>query len=484
MDEMVNAWGCNFILSSARGHVSFHAFDERIRSTVPGFRLVKLTGSGTEANQNAIDRLTNNNIGALLIGMGSYVGGDEVLQPYSTTHYSHNKQISIPKLPSDCLDHCCRQTIALPYYAPGAGLTGKAAEIHDGIEAQCLNALHRKLLVGRMTSQPYKALLLEYILGGNGGELSLKFLVRLAELLTAFDVKIIVDEILTAGRVGPSILMTTTMPQELLKCVEFVTAGKVTDCGMVLQRVARKPEPLDERLRGVSTRIDASAAAHRWAHVQNRIESGFIPERRRQVLKEMGIGRDKERHWGRGCLIFTSFVRPWVMHGLKLRLLPMLEKMRIRKGNCKKGPWTCTTLTATLHASALSWIATMDELSSESSPFGCALIDYIGNSDGPKVLEFTDKEFLTDLGEKRSEEIAIRERKRVEDINRATLGRNTKCTRQPLTFVKELTNKATLDPPASLDGGRGFIKKRLGSKRIEKNIVDKDLLGFNFRTKY
>ena len=474
---MVNAWGCNFVFTSGRHPTSFNGFDKHIRQTVPGFCLVKLTGSGTEANQKAIDSATGKDMSALLIGMGSYVGGDEDLQPYSTSQYSYNKQISLPKQPSDCFERCCNQTIALPYHAPV--LSAAAAKTLKELEGKCLNALHRKLLVGSMTMKPYKALLLEYILGGNGGELSECFLIRLAKMLKAFNVVVIADEILTAGRVGPSILMTTTMPQAFLSCVEFITAGKVTDCGIVFKKVSRKPQQVEERLRGHSTQLEPSEAAKRWVHVQKRIDSGFITERRQRVLKEMSVLKKPDHEWGRGCLIFTSYARPSVQQGLKNRLLPMLEKTKIEKGPCKKTSWTRTKLNTILHDRALSWITAMNDSAGVASPFGCALIAYIGKSDKEKIVEFTDKEFLVDLGIKRSEELAASERKRIVEKNRSVLGRNTKCTRTPLTFVKALTNQAAADPPATPDGNRGFVKKRLGNKRIEKNIVDKDLLGYN-----
>ena len=48
-----------------------------------------------------------------------------------------------------------------------------AQQIYE-FEQKCLIALHQKLLIAQFAGKPFRALLMEYLLGGNGGELSEK----------------------------------------------------------------------------------------------------------------------------------------------------------------------------------------------------------------------------------------------------------------------------------------------------------------------
>ena len=148
---------------------------------------------------------------------------------------------------------CQEQTVPLPYNIPGDWLPDARL---CNYKRYCLDHLHETLLFAFFSGKPYKAILLEYILGGNGAELLIEFLTSLSYLLKLFGVVVVADEVLTGGRVGPGIAMTTSMPSEFKKSVEFITLGKFMGCGLVLQRKQPKPVDIGLSLRGFSTSAD------------------------------------------------------------------------------------------------------------------------------------------------------------------------------------------------------------------------------------
>lgn len=333
LDEMVNDWGCDLVQWSGRGQVTENQFDHlAIRKAVPGFQLMKLEISGTAANMTAINFATNCDIGKCLFAAGSYSGGWGELELMSTSSFSVNRCLSLPKSPEGITNtRCLIQTVPLPYFITCEQF---GDDIAKQIENSCLQILHKRLLFGLLIGEPVKAVILELILGGCGGELSNRFLKQFGSLCSHHGVSIIVDEIMTGGRVGPTMTITQATPLEFLKAVKYITIGKIINCGVVLEQCPKNPRG-DEgtgRGRGSSTRMDPGEAYHRWVKVMKRLNEGVVPVRRREVLQLLKVSRIPESHWGVGCLVFTNRARPSVTRGLKNRLLPMLEHSKLRKG--------------------------------------------------------------------------------------------------------------------------------------------------------
>lgn len=271
-DEMQNRWGVYLIISDdrRRGRETKAGFNNDIAAAVPGFQLETLAASGTGANAIAMNLASGFNHEGVLTGLGSYVGGDVCLQGFSTSAYSANGGFAMPCAFEDATVKAQKQTAVLPYL-----LECEAYDEHSRtmIEDKCLACLNCQLLFAQMIGKPYKVLLLEYILGGCGAELSDRFLSLLGPLLEKFGVCVIVDEILTGGRVGPTMCLTTHKPPAFVKVVKYITLGKWPNCGMVLSKSSKKPVAIGVNpLRGYSTEWNLGPASAMFSEVCKRLE--------------------------------------------------------------------------------------------------------------------------------------------------------------------------------------------------------------------
>lgn len=118
-DEMQNSWGVQYFLSAGtndRIHYSKHDFDAIISTSVPNFRLMDLAVSGTAANTLALNVATDSDHSKALFAVGSYVGGDPLLQKYSSSGYSPSNKLALPSLYADANSHCQAQNIPFPYW--------------------------------------------------------------------------------------------------------------------------------------------------------------------------------------------------------------------------------------------------------------------------------------------------------------------------------------------------------------------------------
>lgn len=466
---MENNWGANLVFECSKTKRNVHSFikfDGIVRTSVPGFCLDRLVASGTEANAYAVDKLTSRNWDTLLVGMGSYVGGDEDLQPYSSSGFSRKQQLSLPKSPMDNTTSalCARQTVALPYHIPFDGMDTKRLIAH---EENCLRALHRKLLVATLAGKPFRALLMEFILGGNGGELSKRFLLQLAPLLVHFDIGVVADEVLTSGRVGPDMTVTTGLPTDFSNQVKYITCGKFTACGLVIKRAARKPLAVLEQYRGTTTHFPMSGACKVWMETMARLKDEATLKRRNEVLKAMNV--DESNNWGRGCLIFTSKARPSVKQGLKNRLLPMLEPgMKIGKLKTVRTDFTRCAVSESLISVGEKWTAFMGEMDKRDSPFVVELVEYIRSRQSPK-FEFTDEMLLEHVGDERARE-----------ISQAHKQEHVPNSQKKFKYhMQDATRKAASNAPiCKVTGARGLKRARKGKKRKVMVSVDKAILGF------
>lgn len=384
-DDMVNNWGVIILdeqVTFSRTKKSFVDFDTIVKAAIPDYQLRTLTPNGTTANAKAIEDLCFDKT-SCLIAMGCYVGGDgSRLQELSSSSFDKNHYINKVNHPSETEHRACRnQTVPFPYYVNYPGLSQNSLK---QLEDECLEAIEVKVLVAILNSHPYRGLLLEPMLSGNGGELTDRFLQCLAVLLGKYQVKVVLDEVMTGGRVGPkAMLMESELPESFRNVVEYVTMGKILNCGLVLEKKPRRPTDHTAK-RGESTLIEPGEAFMKFRTIQDRIVSGIIPERRMEVLKLFGLSDEKENvnsnHWGRGCFIFTTKARPGVNQNLKCRLTPKLERTKLSKLSTKESNITTKTVCTMLHEAARSWYHHVMDSESENetrNPFVIYLAKYL-----------------------------------------------------------------------------------------------------------
>lgn len=458
---MGNKWGVNLVPSSERlPSKSLNEFRNIIKQGVPGFQLVSMCESGTNANETAVLSATGNDSTRCLFAMGSYVGGEGLMFQYSSTGHSSSKKLSVPTFPDNMENAKTKQqTVALPYYIPCVKYTDTI--IHE-YETECLQALNQKLFVAKLAGAPFLAILLELILCGTGGELSNKFLASMGMLLHQYNVSIIVDEVMTGGRVGPNITLTSVAPPMFINQVKFITMGKFTGCGLVLTRAPNKPTE-GESTRGKSTEASPDLAFYNWESVVLQLKDNVPSKRRLQVVNAMKDG-DEEHNWGRGCLIFTSRSRPGATKGLKNRHLPMLENTKIHKGTTKPSEWTQTSVCKILMEIAKKWISEMEQGDKERLPFVSYIGKYVLETDVENITAGAVLEFV---GLGKADQLAVTEsEKRRNDA----AARGGKCDRKAPAFIKEALGVINVNAEA-------LIKRtRVGKRRKVVYKVDRTKL--------
>ena len=403
-DDMANNWGIGLIEPVKGSDVPPRRLDSEIRKVIPGFRLMSLVESGTTANERAISIATLANFDRCLIAMGSYAGGVGVLEKLSSSVALSNWQLSLVKDPEHCSDQAKQQTVAFPYHIPNSKLSDlQLAQYEDN----CLKALEAKLIKARLCGKGYKSLLMEYILSGTGGVLSDAFLIKLAGILKRFHVSIIIDEIMTGGRVGPTMAMTMSLPIEFTACITFMMLGKIMGCGLVLEKISTFEE---HKGRGTSTELQVGEAYEKFTCIQERIVLGYIGKKRQKVLAALKMDNNEDDNWGQGLMMFTSKSRSAVQRNLKNRLLPMLEmgkKTKLQLG-VKDTCWNRISVNKHLMKSARRWIeygkatenARFDspyivrlasfiaDNPTEETIFPAQLMDYIGSESEQLVDEY------------------------------------------------------------------------------------------------
>lgn len=465
-DEMENNWGCDLIRSSVTGHCTRtkNQLDAKISSEVPGFQLEEMEINGSKANFMAIIMATMFDFSRCLFGMGCYSGGTKYIEDYSSSDYDEPKSrranLAIPCAPEDVTTVCRNQTIAMPYHVPSANLDDVELEKR---EMHCLDELHKKLFRAKLVGTPFKAFLLELILCGNGGELSERFLTKLGILFAKYNVSIIVDEVMTAGRVGPSLAMTSRTPDAFRSQVKYITMGKITDCGLVLSAKPPKPANCDSGLRGVSTTLECGEAFQQLSCVLDRLKEGRPESRRKEVLALMSL--DEENIWGRGCLIFSTKSRPGVKKGLKNRMLPMLENVKLRKGATKDSKWTRSSLNDYFKMTTNLWLAAMHDSDSAFDPFGVSLVDYMWQ---PSVEDVRAEDLMKFVGEKTADWMATTLR----NIRREkTKSRNGVCDKTAMSFIVEALGKASANAPELMKRSRVGSKRTLVYQITRSNMI-------------
>ena len=373
-DDMANGWGTTLVhLRKTRGkkrggggseimhdEFDFTNFNDTIRKDTYGrFFLCKATPNGSDANLYAVTAITGGNNDGLLIAAGSYVAGDYgPLHAMSTAKFSISDGPSFIQKPVEVESDFTRNRIAgLPYHIPKAIVNEYDRANLRRLEDGCFLDLHHRLLTRRMKGQPITCLLLELVLANNGAELSNRALTILGKLAAHHSFKVVVDEIMTGGRTG-IMLYLSTKPKIFYESVAYVTLGKWPKMGLVLS--SRHQHSLDmDRLqrmsrRGQSTSIECDNAEALWKIVME--ELPYTDTRRAAALRKLDV--KEEDAWGPGILIFAPVKRLSPGTGTLARFLPMLEdtpfdSIRVQRKNV---PWDMHSVNKTIMEQCQSWL--------------------------------------------------------------------------------------------------------------------------------
>ena len=333
-------------------------------STESVYDLCQVTGSGTYANQYAVMNATHGDMHSCMVAVGSYIGGDNSwFSCLTTSDFLAGGGPTMIKSPAEVVTPNKSQIVPLPYYIPGSFYD----EVLQRYENKILLHLHVLCLIQKVKGRPFKALLLELILCGNGATLSDGALGRLGLLAKQHGFHIIVDEVMTGGRLGASekakMLYLQSKPKEFQDAVAFVTMGKWLGCGVVLVRRTLKYclLPTQDQPRGMTTDfLPCNSAIDRWETVAS-TKLEVFHERRAEVLKALKLTETEA--WGEGLLIFAPLRRTDAKQGLKNRFVPMLSKTPIDTSSIPRrhnNDWSKWKINSSIVDGVSEWVSYHD----------------------------------------------------------------------------------------------------------------------------
>jgi hypothetical protein len=312
-DDLHNHWGTIlFILTksdkSRYSPQSTIGLDDEFKRIVATtfqnkFHLQKVCECGSSANIFAVVDSTRGDTGRCLYAAGSYLSSaGSVLSNYATSQFQINSPLSLIRDPTDSDTLSVRKAIiALPYHIIGS-IIGTELETYEDL---CFSTMHEKLLLYRVQGRPIMTLFLELMLAGNGATLSDRALRKISLLSQQHDFKIVVDEIMTGGRTG-TLLLLTTKASEFISRVSHVTLGKWCQCGIIL--VSSEQHIIELRQqdsvtapRSSSTSIDLHQIIPYWNKINTILLMAEI--RRATVLKRFKCKENDT--WGLGSMIFS-----------------------------------------------------------------------------------------------------------------------------------------------------------------------------------
>ena len=335
-DDLHNRWGTNLFVLTKSDKTKYNSqssigledeFKRIVSKTFSHkFHLQKVCADGSSANIFAIVDSTRGDTGRCFYAAGSYLSSaGSVLCTYATSVFEINSPLSLIRHPNvdDSLS-VKKAIIALPYHIHGS-IIGTDLETYEDL---CFSKMHEKLLLYRVQGRPIMSLFLELILAGNGAHLSDRALAKIAILSKQHDFKIVVDEIMTGGRTG-SLLLLTTKSKDFISCVSHVTLGKWCQCGIIL--VSTEQNIIEQRQqdtvtapRSSSTSIDLHQIIPYWNKIISILLMAEI--RRATVLRKFKCKENDS--WGVGAMIYSP-IKNNTSDGLNHRLLPMLELTNI-----------------------------------------------------------------------------------------------------------------------------------------------------------
>lgn len=468
---MQNFWGCNLCTEGRvkSETITYSSLCDRVKLLVPGYELIEygVSQSGTEANLRAMELAFGNVRSRCLVAMGSYVGGLEGALELSSNGAAANfdYKLVLIESPDKVADLAKQNTVAFPYFVPNDCIDEQQI---NTLEDRCLQSLRKKLLLGILSGNPYEALLMEYILTGNGASLSDRFKRKLGMLLQEYSVIVVADEIMTGGRVGPTIALTLVQPEELAERVKFITFGKIFGCGLTLRKVDFvQHQPLKRR--GISTEIEISELYAKLHRLNELLMAGAINDKQKMVEKalKLDLEKDKEDLWGAGLLLYSSFTRCKVRSALKNRYLPQLETCRkVRKGGTKPSEWTSSVVNSLLFESAEKWLMASSEIAQEQySPFLVALVEFLLYSKPDEGFSASDLMNFYPIDKLEQMESVYKKRK-LERLG----NRQGRCSKTPERLFADVLKQAETDSAGYLHSARKG-RKRLLSYSLKKTCL-------------
>ena len=239
-DDMHNSWGVDLIPDAALNNLDeyapnrhqFKSLQRAVNYIFKPFQFYREFPSGSDAIQTALVTTTNGFLDRAVMPCGSYVSGDgSVLQGYSTSFYNVTGYAEIlPPNHKFMSPNGHKVTLPFPYHIQGCMTDDSLLLLED----QCFHELKICYFTSLMNGVEIKVILMEIILAGVGASLSNRYFTRLGKFCKRYKISVILDEILTSGRTGGSMLMWFDLPQVLQQAVCFVVVAKWMECGMIL----------------------------------------------------------------------------------------------------------------------------------------------------------------------------------------------------------------------------------------------------------
>ena len=202
------------------------------RCTGEAFTLDTVTCNGNQANFVAISRASQMRIDKTMFPCGTYTAQDgEWLENKSVIEWSPKSRRAILVSPSCNITHEHHQedVVVLPYIINiGERYSDTYKKEYELYEKKCLDDLEMRIILSRvkLDRTPFEVLFLELVTAQHGASLSEEAMRRIGRMAQKYRIKIVVDEIMTAGLVGPKMLKVLDAPPEFVAQVEYVIVGK------------------------------------------------------------------------------------------------------------------------------------------------------------------------------------------------------------------------------------------------------------------
>ena len=340
LDDFANKWGHHYLgvdgNENKNNEYDYSLQDEKLASIVQEhtqgkFTCERVCENGTKANCDSICLATKAQSDRVLYASGCYISGDEgLLIERSVVEYSNHIYKTLKRQEDSPVSEDHFDTIALPYYLDQNIDNTELVEY----ENKCLMDLEIRIHLSEIMPKrrSYKALFMELMLAQNGAGLSNRAIEGIARICKKNNITIIVDEIMTGGRVSSdNILLVMTAPESFLDAVEYVTLGKWMGRGSGqkgMGMVLIKTEAFKEKERRIGQSRDSLGGVRvddiipQWIWLAKNIQR--IPMLRARVLGHFGLESDVNV-WGQGLMIFSSLVDIKSTAGVKNRLLIKLH---------------------------------------------------------------------------------------------------------------------------------------------------------------
>lgn len=298
----------------------YNRIKDILESLFPGYELLRLESSGGAANAFALMDACGYDLSKAAVAIGSYAtGANSYMSPITTPIKLTENDSWCSDIPSFDKQICSVTGISrvcLPYFAPS--LLGDSNEhILDLAEEHAIDELRHVF-----QSRSIQALLLEVVQALTGLQLRSIFLQKLEDLATEFGVRIVIDDILTFGR------LPLRSARFEMKYPSYITLGKWLNTGVVLCRkgIARVSNPVN---RGDTVSFHLKPACDILEHVLTIWDEipNLVSSARRRALEHLQhhLGENETLiSWGEGAIVFSDAycAKPSVILG---RFLPHLE---------------------------------------------------------------------------------------------------------------------------------------------------------------